>query len=37
LARPIAPRASTLFDPRGVCLAGPDGPLFVCDTGHHWL
>jgi hypothetical protein len=34
-AAPIAPAADTLFGPRGVCLAGPDGPLFVADTGHH--
>ena len=32
---PIAARADTLFGPRGACLAGPQGPLFVCDTGHH--
>ena len=37
LAEPIAPRADTLFGPRGACLAGADGPLFVCDTGHHRL
>lgn len=37
LAAPIAPEADTLFGPRGVCLAAPDGPLFVCDTGHHRL
>ncbi|MGD0719990.1 MAG: NHL repeat-containing protein [Roseiarcus sp.] len=37
LARPIAPAAATLFGPRGAALAGPDGPLFVCDTGHHRL
>lgn len=37
LAEPIVPRADTLFGPRGACLAGPDGPLFVCDTGHHRL
>ena len=37
LARPIAPSAATLFGPRGACLAGPEGPLFVCDTGHHRL
>ncbi|CDX16958.1 hypothetical protein LCM4577_16450 [Mesorhizobium sp. LCM 4577] len=34
---PIAPGRSTLFGPRGVCLAGPDGPLLVADTGHHRL
>jgi hypothetical protein len=37
LAAPIAPRADTLFGPRGVCLARAGGPLFVCDTGHHRL
>lgn len=26
-----------MFGPRGACLAAPDGPLFVCDTGHHRL
>jgi len=34
-ARPIVPSASALFGPRGACLASADGPLFVCDTGHH--
>jgi hypothetical protein len=37
LAAPIAPRADTLFGPRGVCLERADGPLFVCDSGHHRL
>lgn len=37
LAAPIAPRADTLFGPRGACLAAQNGPLFVCDTGHHRL
>ncbi len=37
LVTPIAPAPDTLFGPRGVCLAGPDGPLFVSDTGHHRL
>jgi hypothetical protein len=32
---PIVPAAGTLFGPRGACLAAADGPLFVCDTGHH--
>jgi len=32
---PISASASSLFGPRGACLATPDGPLFVCDTGHH--
>ncbi|ODR99403.1 hypothetical protein AUC68_05385 [Methyloceanibacter methanicus] len=35
LATPIRPSPTTLFGPRGACLAGPAGPLFVCDTGHH--
>jgi hypothetical protein len=26
-----------MFGPRGACLAARDGPLFVCDTGHHRL
>lgn len=37
LAAPIAPRADTLFAPRAACLAAPDGPLYVSDTGHHRL
>jgi hypothetical protein len=37
LALPVVPSASTLFGPRGAALAGPDGPLFVADTGHHRL
>jgi hypothetical protein len=37
LAAPIAPDAATLFGPRGACLAAADGPLYVCDTGHHRL
>jgi hypothetical protein len=37
LVMPIAPRADTLFGPRGACLAAAGGPLFVCDTGHHRL
>ena len=37
LAAPIRPAPATLFGPRGGCLAGPQGPLFVCDTGHHRL
>ena len=32
---PISPSAASLFGPRGACLAAPDGPLVVCDTGHH--
>jgi hypothetical protein len=37
LAKSIVPGASTLFGPRGACLASERGPLFVCDTGHHRL
>jgi len=35
LASPIVPGPATLFGPRGAALAGANGPLFVCDTGHH--
>lgn len=37
LARSIVPGRATLFGPRGADLAAPDGPLFVCDSGHHRL
>ena len=37
LAEPIVPGPTTLFGPRGATLASSDGPLFVCDTGHHRL
>jgi hypothetical protein len=37
LAKPIAPGPDTMFGPRGACLGGAEGPLFVCDTGHHRL
>lgn len=37
LAEPIAPTPSTLFGPRGAMLFGDDGPLWICDTGHHRL
>lgn len=37
LAEPIVPAADSLFGPRGVAMASPQGPLFVCDTGHHRL
>lgn len=37
LAAPIVPSACSLFGPRGACLIAPDGPLAVCDTGHHRL
>ena len=34
LAAPVVPSASSMFGPRGMC-AGPDGSLWVSDTGHH--
>ncbi|MGO9132798.1 MAG: hypothetical protein ACLP8A_01950 [Methylovirgula sp.] len=34
---PVVPGPATMFGPRGAALAGPDGPLFVADTGHHRL
>jgi hypothetical protein len=37
LAIPVRPDASTLFGPRGACLLGPQGPLWISDTGHHRL
>jgi NHL repeat len=37
LVRPIAPAADTLFGPRGAAMSAEEGPLFVCDTGHHRL
>lgn len=37
LAAPITPTRSTLFGPRGAALASAEGPLVVCDTGHHRL
>ena len=37
LAAPIVPSAHALFGPRGAWLVTPDGPLVVCDTGHHRL
>ena len=37
LTAPVRPAPDTLFGPRGVALAGDDGPLFVCDSGHHRL
>ena len=33
----IAPSPETLFGPRGACLVYPEGPLWICDTGHHRL
>ncbi len=32
---PLAPSATSLFGPRGVCLVAENGPLWVADTGHH--
>ena len=37
LAVPVKPDATTFFGPRGACLMGDHGPLWVCDTGHHRL
>jgi hypothetical protein len=37
LAIPVKPDRTTLFGPRGACLMGADGPLWVSDTGHHRL
>lgn len=37
LPQPVAPAATSLFGPRGLCLCGPQGPLAVCDSGHHRL
>lgn len=34
MAAPVVPSAHSMFGPRGVC-AGPDGSLWVSDTGHH--
>lgn len=34
---PVTPSRTSLFGPRGVCLAGPDRPFWVADTGHHRL
>ncbi|MBD2465211.1 hypothetical protein H6G89_29820 [Oscillatoria sp. FACHB-1407] len=34
---PLAPSASSMFGPRGVCLVAEAGPLWVADTGHHRL
>lgn len=33
----VRPDRHTCFGPRGVALLGADGPLWVCDTGHHRL
>jgi hypothetical protein len=34
---PVRPSATSLFGPRGAVLADREGPLVVCDTGHHRL
>src|SRR6186713_3360231 len=31
----VRPGPQTCFGPRGAVLLGHDGPLWVCDTGHH--
>ncbi len=33
----VKPDAKTCFGPRGGAIMGSDGPLWVCDTGHHRL
>ena len=33
----IVPSTQTCFGPRGACLTARDGPLWICDTGHHRL
>jgi hypothetical protein len=35
--QPLSASRRSLFGPRGACLASSDGPLIVCDTGHHRL
>ncbi|BDA40000.1 NHL repeat containing protein [Candidatus Atelocyanobacterium thalassae] len=37
LVSSIHPSPTTMFGPRGACLFSEDGPLWVCDTGHHRL
>lgn len=37
ISPPIAPSPTSCFGPRGACLTSDDGPLWVCDTGHHRL
>ncbi|MFN8553133.1 MAG: NHL repeat-containing protein [Candidatus Obscuribacterales bacterium] len=37
LSSSIVPSATTCFGPRGACLTSGDGPLWICDTGHHRL
>lgn len=33
----VQPSKTSCFGPRGAALMGEDGPLWVCDTGHHRL
>ncbi len=33
----MVPGANTCFGPRGACLVDKEGPLWICDTGHHRL
>ena len=33
----VSPDRQTCFGPRGAALMKPEGPLWVCDTGHHRL
>lgn len=33
----VVPSASSCFGPRGAALLGENGPLVICDTGHHRL
>ncbi len=37
LPLPLAPSATSMFGPRGVCLVSETGPFWVADTGHHRL
>jgi hydrogenase maturation protein HypF len=37
ISEPITPGPASCFGPRGVYLWGEDGPLWICDTGHHRL
>jgi NHL repeat len=37
LAIPVRPDGRTLFGPRGACLMGARGALWISDTGHHRL
>jgi hypothetical protein len=37
IQEPLRAGRNTLFGPRGACLLGREGPLWVADTGHHRL